>query len=181
MIIRIKASSSAAVLTVILFIAVAVTTCTAVAVDTNGAINDDANYGHDHSRDQATTNIKTKRKATTTTTKKPNIMIVFADDVGTGDVPGYWDTTSLVDMPNVQALMDSGTSFTDAHSTPLCAPSRYVLLSGNYQHRGVKFGGTWNVNYEGNQFRRQQKSIAQILGQNGYKTSMVGKWHLVSV
>eukprot|EP00551_Chaetoceros_affinis_P017775 CAMPEP_0203718224 /NCGR_PEP_ID=MMETSP0092-20131115/2550_1 /ASSEMBLY_ACC=CAM_ASM_001090 /TAXON_ID=426623 /ORGANISM="Chaetoceros affinis, Strain CCMP159" /LENGTH=567 /DNA_ID=CAMNT_0050597297 /DNA_START=475 /DNA_END=2178 /DNA_ORIENTATION=+ len=111
-------------------------------------------------------------------------MIIFADDVGTNDVPGYWNNTtsssqSIVPMPNIRNLMSTGTSFSDAHSTPLCAPSRYVLLSGNYQHRGVKYGGTWNVNYDfGNQFRMKQKSIAEVLGQNGYVTSMVGKWHL---
>lgn len=110
--------------------------------------------------------------------KKPNVMIIFADDVGTGDVPGYWNDTGLVPMPNLEKLLQTGTTFTDAHSTPLCAPSRYVLLSGNYQHRGAKFGGSWTVNYEGNQFRGDQKSIAQVLAENGYITSMVGKWHL---
>lgn len=111
--------------------------------------------------------------------KSPNIVIVFADDVGTGDVPGYWEGSGLVNMPNLEYLNGNGTSFIDAHSTPLCAPSRYVLLSGNYQHRGVKYGGSWSINYEGgNQFRPKQKSIAQILRDNGYATSMFGKWHL---
>jgi arylsulfatase A len=112
---------------------------------------------------------------------KPNIVIIFADDVGTGDVPGYWDggtRNGRVAMPNLEYLLGNGTTFTDAHSTPLCAPSRYVLLSGNYQHRGEKFGGSWTVNYEGNQFRKRQKSIARVLGDSGYKTAMFGKWHL---
>ena len=115
---------------------------------------------------------------TTVTAKKPNVMIIFADDVGTGDVPGYWENSGLVPMPNLEHLLETGTTFTDAHSTPLCAPSRYVLLSGNYQHRGSRFGGSWTVNYEGNQFRNGQRSIAEVLRDNGYVTSMVGKWHL---
>ncbi len=110
--------------------------------------------------------------------KKPNILMIFADDVGTGDVPGYWDNSGLVRMPNLEQLVENGTTFTDAHSTPLCAPSRYVLLSGNYQHRGEKFGGSWTVNYEGNQFRKKQQSIAQVLRNNDYGTAMFGKWHL---
>jgi len=104
-------------------------------------------------------------------------MIILSDDVGTGDVPGYWND-GAVHMPNLQQLVDDGITFTDAHSTPLCAPSRYVLLSGNYQHRGRLDGGTWGINYKGNQFLVGQKSIAQIFRENGYDTSMFGKWHL---
>lgn len=116
--------------------------------------------------------------AVTVAAKKPNIVVIFSDDVGTGDVPGYWENSGLVDMPNLEDLLQHGTTFTDAHSTPLCAPSRYVLLSGNYQHRGEKFGGSWTVNYEGNQFRASQRSIADLLKGEGYATSMFGKWHL---
>ena len=111
--------------------------------------------------------------------KKPNVMIILADDVGTGDVPGYWaNTTRFVDMPNLQHLVDNGTTFTDAHSTPLCAPSRYVLLSGSYQHRGSNYDGTWVMNYDHGQFRYGQQSIAQVLRDQGYGTSIYGKWHL---
>jgi arylsulfatase A len=113
-----------------------------------------------------------------TEAKKPNVMIIFADDVGTGDVPGYWQDTSEVNMVNLSRLVADGVTFTDAHSTPVCAPSRYMLLSGNYQHRGEFFSGTWSLNHSGNQFRHGQKSIAQIFRDNGYRTSMYGKWHL---
>ena len=106
-------------------------------------------------------------------------MVIFADDVGTGDVPGYWENNRKVQMPNLYRLVADGTTFTDAHSTPLCAPSRYVLLSGNYQHRGELGGGTWTANYDhGNQFRPKQRSIAQQFRDNGYRTAMFGKWHL---
>jgi arylsulfatase A len=108
---------------------------------------------------------------------RPNIVLIFADDVGTGEVPGYWNT-GKVDMPNIQNLVDTGTVFTDVHSTPLCAPSRYVLLSGNYQHRGHLYGGTWQVNYKSGQFRDGQQSIAQVLQTKNYHTAMTGKWHL---
>jgi arylsulfatase A len=104
-------------------------------------------------------------------------MIIFADDVGTGDVPGYWNT-GLVNMPNLQDLVAHGTTFLDAHSTPLCAPSRYVLLSGNYPHRGRNLFGTWLMNGVGSQFLKGQKSIAEVFRDNGYNTAMYGKWHL---
>lgn len=109
---------------------------------------------------------------------KPNILIIFADDVGTDDVPGYWDKSDNVKMPNLEKLMSQGTTFTDAHSTPLCAPSRYTLLSGNYPHRGQKDSCIWSLNYEKSQFIPGQQSIAQVLNDNGYQTSMFGKWHL---
>ncbi len=127
----------------------------------------------------ATNQIKRKNNAV----KKPNIMVIFADDVGTGDVPGYWKNKDggedhVIHMPNLKQLMNSGTTFIDAHATPLCATSRYVFLSGNYQHRGQRMAGVWSINYRSNQFHNGQKSIANVLRDNGYDTNMVGKWHI---
>jgi arylsulfatase A-like enzyme len=112
--------------------------------------------------------------------KKPNIVIILADDLGTGDVPFFWNglETSKVQMPHLQQLADKGITFTDAHSSPLCAPSRYMLLSGNYPHRGSKVFGTWNINSGFNQFTKYQKSIAETLRTAGYDTAVFGKWHL---
>jgi len=110
--------------------------------------------------------------------KKPNILIILADDVGTGDIPSYWNS-GMVEMPNIQRIADNGVTFLNAHGTPLCAPSRYMLLSGNYQHRGRNVNGSWNLGYENNQFQSRQKSIAEVLkGAGGYETFMAGKWHL---
>jgi len=94
--------------------------------------------------------------------KKPNILLIFADDVGTEDVPGYWNT-NIVKMPNIERLQSQGVTFLDAHSTPLCAPSRYSLLSGNYPHRGTSVQATWNFWDGQNQFEPNQKSIAEVL------------------
>jgi hypothetical protein len=60
--------------------------------------------------------------------EKPNIVIILADDVGTGDLPFYWPSmdSSKVQMPNLQKLAEKGVLFKDAHSSPLCAPSRYT-------------------------------------------------------
>ena len=111
-------------------------------------------------------------------TSKPNVVIIFADDVGTGDVPGYWEGAGAVNMPNLENLLAEATTFTDAHSTPVCAPSRYVLLSGNYQHRGVRATGVWNANYKTSNFWDGQQSIAEVLRDSGYNCGVFGKWHL---
>ena len=112
--------------------------------------------------------------------KKPNIVIILADDVGTGDIPFYWSgmNSSKVQMPNLQKLAEKGVLFKDAHSSPLCAPSRYMLLSGNYPHRGTRQYGVWNLKRDANQFIGNQKSIAETLKGAGYHTGMFGKWHL---
>ncbi len=106
----------------------------------------------------------------------PNILLILADDVGTGDV--Y--TMEKVQMKNLNALIQKGTTFTDAHSTPLCAPSRYMLLSGNYPYRGLNPNGAWNLAQgDTNQFWGDQSSIAQVLKESGgYETFMAGKYHL---
>ena len=108
---------------------------------------------------------------------RPNILLILADDVGTGDVYSM----DKVQMPNLNALMGKGIKFTDAHSTPLCAPSRYMLLSGNYPHRGRNPNGTWSmIQGDTNQFTNGQVSIAQVLkGESGgYDTFMAGKYHI---
>jgi len=114
-----------------------------------------------------------------TVKRKPNILLILADDVGVGDVKGYWnDSHSQVHMPHMEDLVRNGTTFFNAHSTPLCAPSRYVLLSGNYQHRGHFNEGAWDLGSYG-QFIGKQMSIAEVLKTQGnYHTAVMGKWHL---
>ncbi|GFH57531.1 hypothetical protein CTEN210_14007 [Chaetoceros tenuissimus] len=114
----------------------------------------------------------------TSTSKKPNILLILADDVGTGDIPHYWGN-NIVQMPNIEALQKKGVTFMDAHATPLCAPSRYMLLSGNYAHRGRYPQGAWGFKEkDGSNFDRKQKTMAQMLKNAGYRTTMYGKWHL---
>ena len=103
---------------------------------------------------------------------RPNIMIIMADDLGTGDITGR------VKTKNIDKLAKKGLTFNNAHATPVCAPSRYSLLSGNYNHRARIPAGIWGMDGHNN-FKRGQLSLAKVLRAEGdYKTNVVGKWHL---
>ena len=74
---------------------------------------------------------------------QPNILFVLTDDVGWGDVKTY-NPESKVSLPTIETLAAEGMFFTDAHtSAAKCAPSRYSIISGNYQWRGKKNWGQW--------------------------------------
>lgn len=105
----------------------------------------------------------------------PNIVLIFADDVGYGDVGCYG--ASKIATPNIDALAAQGRRFTDYHTaSAVCSPSRYALLTGQYPFR---------VDLYHPLFLRaplaidpQQPTIASMLRQHGYKTACIGKWHL---
>lgn len=129
-------------------------------------------------------NLRSRYSSSSTTTSssastsRPNILMIVADDVGTSDVTGYWGD-NIVDMPHLERLQEMGVTFLDAHASPVCAPSRYMILSGNYPHRGTKAQGSWQFNDGHSQFLSTQRSIAQVLKEgSGYHTAMFGKWHV---
>ena len=65
-------------------------------------------------------------------TGKPNILLILTDDVGIGDIV----SPKISPLKNINMLKKKGMSFSDAHTSPLCAPSRYIVLSGRLQFRG---------------------------------------------
>ena len=86
------------------------------------------------------------------------------------------EKTSVVKMPHLQTLADKGVVFMDAHSSPKCAPSRYMMLSGNYPHRGSNIYGTSKLKQDHSQFTTFQKSIAELLREEArYDTAVFGK------
>ncbi len=105
---------------------------------------------------------------------KPNIVLIYVDDLGYGDVGCYGATD--VKTPNVDKLAANGILFTDAHSTAAtCTPSRFSLLTGVYAFRNkaaVLPGDAPLLIATGT------KTVASMLKQNGYTTGVVGKWHL---
>jgi arylsulfatase A-like enzyme len=106
---------------------------------------------------------------------KPNIIIIYADDVGYGDLSCYGATR--VSTPNIDRIAKQGLRFTNAHCTSATStPSRYSLLTGEYAWRkkgtGVAPGDAASIIPLG------QKTMASMLKEAGYVTGVVGKWHL---
>ncbi len=106
---------------------------------------------------------------------RPNVVIVYADDLGYGDVSSYGATR--VRTPNIDAIAARGLRFTHAHSTSAtCTPSRYGMLTGEYPWRkpgtGVLPGDAALIIESG------RTTLASILKRAGYATGVVGKWHL---
>ena len=107
--------------------------------------------------------------------EKPNIVIIYADDLGYGDLSSY-SGDSKISTPSLDKLAAEGMRFTDAHSSSgICSPSRYALLTGNYHWRrqhGI-------VNAFGKPFFQDgEMTLASMLKTQGYHTAAIGKWHL---
>ena len=107
----------------------------------------------------------------------PNILVIFADDLGYGDVSCY-NAESGVTTPNVDKLAAQGMRFTDAHSpSTVCTPSRYSLLTGRMAFRngkrGVFCGGGGPCLIE-----KERLTLPGMLREEGYTTAMFGKWHV---
>jgi arylsulfatase A-like enzyme len=109
------------------------------------------------------------------TSEKPNIIIIYADDLGYGDISCYGATR--LSTPNIDRLASQGLRFTNAHCTSATStPSRYSLLTGEYAWRkkgtGVAPGDASSIIQPG------RTTIASLLKKAGYTTGVVGKWHL---
>lgn len=108
-------------------------------------------------------------------TKLPNIVLIFADDLGSGDLSCYGHPT--IRTPHLDRLAADGIRFTQFYSAaPLCSPSRAALMTGRYPVRsGINF-----VLFPDSQggLPDSELTIAQLLKQQGYATQIVGKWHL---
>ncbi|WP_114778553.1 sulfatase family protein [Botryobacter ruber] len=106
--------------------------------------------------------------------KKPNIVVIYVDDLGYGDLGSYG--AKGVETPNVDRLAREGVRFTDAHSTAAtCTPSRFSLLTGKHAFRNeaaILPGDAPLL------IRPGTPTIAGMLQKAGYKTGVVGKWHL---
>ncbi len=112
---------------------------------------------------------------------RPNIVLILADDLGFSDV-GF-NGCKEIPTPNLDAIAETGVVFESGYAShPYCSPSRAGLLTGRYQQR---FGHECNpeptvedADGKAPGLPLSEKTIADVLGQAGYATGAIGKWHL---
>lgn len=113
---------------------------------------------------------------------RPNILLIVADDLGYTDLGCYGGD---IKTPNIDLIARRGVQFTRFHTSPLCAPTRSMILSGNDNHvagMGSMFtvAGTTREGKPGYEHQLTDRivTVAQLLKDGGYQTFMAGKWHL---
>ncbi|MDB4524614.1 arylsulfatase [Akkermansiaceae bacterium] len=107
--------------------------------------------------------------------KQPNVLILYADDLGFGDL-GCYNKKSRIPTPNLDRLASESVRFTDGHSSSgICTPSRFAMLTGRHHWRD--FHGIVNA-FGGSVFKPERLTLPEMLKEKGYKTAAIGKWHL---
>ncbi|MFT5289149.1 MAG: arylsulfatase A [Planctomycetota bacterium] len=109
---------------------------------------------------------------------EPNIVLIYADDLGYGDVSCYNPERGKIPTPHIDRLATEGMRFTDAHSSSgVCSPSRYTVMTGRYHWRTRLQKGIVGL-WERPLIAEDRLTVAGMLRQEGYRTACVGKWHL---
>ncbi len=107
---------------------------------------------------------------------KPNIIVIYADDMGIGDVS---HANGLAPTPHIDRMAKEGMRFTDAHSaSAVCTPSRYSILTGRYSWRTRLTQHVFNNPDYAPLIEPNEPTVGQFLQDQGYYTGCVGKWHL---
>ena len=118
---------------------------------------------------------KSEEDSSTEAPQKPNIVIIYMDDLGYGDMSAY--EAGLLETPNMDMLANGGVKFTSGYaSSATCSPSRYALLTGTYPWRNKDakiLAGTAPL-----LISTTEMTIPKMLKNQGYTTGVVGKWHM---
>jgi len=111
--------------------------------------------------------------------RKPNIIVILADDVGYGEF-GFQGLNKDIPTPNIDSIAANGVRFTNGYvSGPYCSPTRAGLMTGRYQTRfGHEFNGGGGAGGKGFGLPLSETTIADRLKALGYATAAIGKWHL---
>lgn len=109
--------------------------------------------------------------------RPPNFVVIFADDLGYGDLGVQGHPTMRT--PHIDRLAAEGKRFTDFYAAPVCSPSRAALLTGRYPVRSGMYGrrGVLFPESKGG-LPTGEITIAELLRDRGYATAHIGKWHL---
>jgi arylsulfatase A-like enzyme len=103
--------------------------------------------------------------------KRPNIILIMADDQGWGDLSIKGNTN--ISTPNIDQLATSGVSFDKFYVSPVCSPTRAELLTGRYHVRG----GVFSTSTGGERLDLDEQTLAEVFKKAGYATAAYGKWH----
>lgn len=103
---------------------------------------------------------------------RPNVILIMTDDQGHGDLSSHGNP--IIRTPNMDRLAREGVRFENFHVNPVCSPTRASLLTGRYYYRT----GITDTYLGRSMMHPDEVTIAEILGQNGYRTGIFGKWHL---
>ena len=110
--------------------------------------------------------------------QRPNILILFTDDQGTLDANCYGSKDLFT--PNIDSLAKAGVRFTQAYAHTVCCPARAALLTGRHPQRGAV--NSWMQSDlkadDGLNMSLSEITLAEVLGESGYRTALFGKWHL---
>ena len=108
----------------------------------------------------------------------PNIVVIYADDLGYGDIQCYNPKRGKIPTPHVDKLASQGMRFTDAHSSSgVCSPSRYTILTGRYHWRSRLQRGIVRL-WGPPLITPDRLTIGGLAKKHGYHTACIGKWHL---
>ncbi len=118
----------------------------------------------------ATHSLKAMSNPVPTSLRRPNILFIFSDDHSHNSISAY--ESKINKTPNIDQIANEGAVFTNSFCTnSICQPSRATILTGKHSHLN-------GVTYNGSRWNSQQLVFPRLMQKEGYKTALIGKWHM---